>query len=99
MEDGDDETRSSGDGRPEPIQELLSRIVGIAAVSEIDLPHIVVCRDDETGAVTYSGPFPDAVAALVFAERERVVDGELNAGSPLCFGIAALFPAPGREGG
>jgi hypothetical protein len=80
------------DLRFEVVHDFLARIVGSAESVELDLPHIVVCRDDETGAVSYSGPFPDGVAALVFAERESAVDRELNDGEPLSFGVAALYP-------
>ncbi len=80
------------DARREFLREFLVRAVGSAAVAEIDLPHIVVCRDEETGALSYSGPFPDALAALVFAERESVLDRELNDGEPMRFTPAALYP-------
>lgn len=97
MYDGDAAQVPFEDRRREGVPELLARVIGAAAVSELEVPHIVVCRDHETGVVTYSGPFPDAVAALVFAERERVLDGELNSGAPLGFGIAALFPGADHD--
>jgi hypothetical protein len=90
----DDETSSWRDDlRGEVIHEFLSRIVSAAELAELDLPHIVVCRDDATGSVSYSGPFPDGVSALVFAEQESVVDLEMNDGDPLTFSVAALYPA------
>ncbi|HET6153924.1 MAG TPA: hypothetical protein VFE15_13300 [Marmoricola sp.] len=85
--------------RIEVVHEFLARIVGSAESAKLDLPHIVVCRDIETGAVSYSGPFPDGVSALVFAERESAVDRELNDGEPLSFGVAALYPSERPEAG
>ncbi len=92
------EGSSSGSGRDdfrgELLREFLVRAVGAAAIAEVDLPHIVVCRDDETGAVSYSGPFPNALAALVFAERESALDLALNDGPPMRFLAAALYSTP-----
>lgn len=92
MRDHDDHTSWRDDLRVDVVHEFLSRIVGAAALAEVEMPHIVVCRDDETGSVSYSGPFPDGVTALVFAERESAIDRELNADSPLGFSVAALYP-------
>ncbi|RNL62957.1 hypothetical protein EFK50_14630 [Nocardioides marmoriginsengisoli] len=79
------------------IHEILARIISAAELVELDQPHIVVCRDEATGSVSYSGPFTDGLAALEFAERERAVDVELNEGDPLSFSVAALYPT-GRVG-
>lgn len=78
----------------ELVREFLAKAVGAAALAELDLPHIVICRDSETGAVSYSGPFPDAVSALVFADRESALDQELNDGVLMRFSAAALYPVP-----
>lgn len=82
------------DLRSEIVREILARAIGRAAVAELDMPHIVICRDDATGAVSYSGPFPDALEALVFAERESALDRALNIGEPMRFSAAALYPTP-----
>jgi hypothetical protein len=74
-------------------RDFLDRVVSAAEAEELDLPHIVVCSDKRTGSVSYSGPFRDGVAALVFAERESAVDRALNDGDPLTFSVAALYPA------
>jgi hypothetical protein len=96
----DDDTRSwQDDLRVEAVQELLARVVSAAERDELDLPHLVVCRDEQTGVTSYTGPFRDGLAALVFAERESLVDRGLDDGDPLLFSVAALYPAvpPGRE--
>jgi len=88
-----DNSSWNDDDRVEIVHEFLSRIVGAAEAAELDLPHIVICSDTDTGAISYEGPFPDGIAALVFAERESAVDQELNDGVPLTFKVAALYPA------
>jgi hypothetical protein len=95
----DDDSSWQDDLRLEVVQEFLSRIVSATEVDELDLPHIVVCRDEETGAVSYSGPFRDGLDALLFAEREAVVDRELNDGDALRFSVAALYPTGRAEAG
>lgn len=89
--DGTDSWRD--DLRWEALHELVARAVGAAAVAEVDLPHIVVCLDEQTGAVSYSGPFPDALSALLFAERESAQESRFNDGPPMRFSTAALYPA------
>lgn len=92
MLDGNDGTWRD-DFKVEVVHEFLSRIVGAAEAAEVDLPHIVICHDIDTGSVSYEGPFPDGLAALVFAERESAADQEQNDGIPLVFKVAALYPA------
>lgn len=82
------------DLRFEIVREILARAIGRAAVAELDMPHIVICRDETTGAVSYSGPFSDALEALVFAEHESALDRSLNIGEPMRFSAAALYPTP-----
>lgn len=84
------------DSGSEQVEEFLARALGAAAVGEVDLPHIVICRDEETGSVSYSGPFPNGLTALVFAERESALDQALNDGDPLRFSAAALYPTGPR---
>ncbi|MCX6397147.1 MAG: hypothetical protein NTV23_11720 [Propionibacteriales bacterium] len=93
MEDHDQRPGVRGDDRRlEIVEEFLSRIVGQAAAAELEMEHIVVCHDSETGAVTYSGPFADGLTALVFAEAQCRADRELNEGDQLRFSVAALHP-------
>jgi hypothetical protein len=93
MRTSDDDGTWQDDMLLEAVQALVSKAVGEAAREEIELPHIVVCRDLETGAVSYSGPFPNGLSALVFAEQESVLDQSTNPVNPMQFGVAALFPA------
>jgi hypothetical protein len=94
----DDEYSSWQDAlRIDRANEFLLDAVGAVEVAELDLPHIVVCRDDETGTISYSGPFPDGLTALAFAERESELDGNLNDGDGLRFSVAALYPAEHNE--
>lgn len=86
----DEHTTWRDDLRVEVVREILNKALGVAGVAELELPHIVISRDEETGSETYSGPFPDGLTALVFAEREVAVDRELNEGVPLVFRVAAL---------
>ena len=90
---GGDEERWRDDLATEIMHAFLSRAVAAAAREEIDLPHIVICRDRETGAVSYSGPFPNGLTALVVTEREA--DSERRAGgvSTMEFSVAALLAA------
>lgn len=75
------------------LRDFLTRAVSEASREEIDLPHIVLCRDRESGAVTYAGPFPDGLAALVFAEQESRADRRSDRATPMQFSVAALLPA------
>lgn len=100
MDEYGDEHTSWRDGlRVEIVYEFLSRAICSAEAGEMALPHIVICHDEQTGSVTYSGPFPDGLAALVFAERECAMDSQLNEGAPLGFRVAALFPTDRRGAG
>lgn len=93
MNDTDDESSWRDDMIAEVVRDFVSRAVGAAAREEIELPHIVVCRDTETGAVSYAGPFHSGIDALVFADHESRVDVEVNDGAPMEFSVAALLPA------
>lgn len=86
-----------GDRSVEAVFAFLSQAMCTSAREEIELPHIVLCRDVETGCTSYSGPFPNGLAALVAAERERVVDDATNDGSPMSFSVAALHPGGSDE--
>ncbi|MBO9522854.1 MAG: hypothetical protein J7518_15075 [Nocardioidaceae bacterium] len=75
----------------EVVRGFVSDAVGAAAREEMDLPHLVICRDTETGIRSHAGPFPDGLSALVFAEREHA--SERAAGNhTMSFEVAALFP-------
>lgn len=96
----DDEDRPVDRGMAfEIIREFLSQVVAENEMTELDLPHIVVCRDQGTGLTTYAGPFPDGVSALTFAEDEQASDPGQTVFS--C-AVAALYrsdPVPVLEAG
>lgn len=80
----------------EVVRGFVSDAVGAAAREEIELPHLVICRDTETGITSYAGPFDDGLSALVHADRECA--SERAAGNhTMTFRVAALFPVD-REG-
>lgn len=93
MDVGDSDRTWRDEMATEVLYAFLSKAVSAAAREEIDLPHVLICRDVETGAVSYSGPFPTGLAALAAAEREQQVDDATNDGPPMSFSVAALLPA------
>lgn len=94
MHTGGDNSSWHDDTVVEVVHAFLVQVMSEAGREEIDLPHIVICRDSETGAVTYSGPFPNGLQALAAAERERTLDEATNDGVPLDFRVAALLDGP-----
>ncbi len=69
---------------------LLTQAYLTTEVELIDEPHIVVCRDTETGITMYSGPFRTGLEAMARAQRDQ--DSERAAGSSVLeFTIAPLF--------
>ena len=62
-------------------------------LDEMDLPHIVMCRDPSGLFVSYFGPYPSAVEAMVAAEIEGEIEREAGGGMPVTFHVAALYPA------
>ena len=92
----DDEFRSWRDDlAADEANALLMRTLAAAAAEEIDRPHIVVCTDPETGATSYSGPYPDGLAALAAAERDD--ERERSAGLPerMRYSVATLREVEG----
>jgi hypothetical protein len=93
MPEPDESTNWYDDLRSDLAQRWLAEAVVRASFEEIDLPHIVVCRDPESGTESYAGPFPDGFAALSFADQECATDRDGQGGPPLYFTVAALYPA------
>ena len=63
------------------------------AVHEVDLPHIVMCRDTATGVVSCHGPYDSGFAALVAADQLACEGGEEDL--DMTFPVTPLFaPAP-----
>ncbi|MCW2752763.1 MAG: hypothetical protein JWQ32_174 [Marmoricola sp.] len=72
------------------LYRLLTHAILAAEVELIDGPHIVICRDVETGAAMYSGPYPTGIEAMGKAHRDQ--ESERAAGSfGLEFSVAPLF--------
>ncbi len=70
---------------------MLTEAYVASEVALIDEPHIVVCRDTETGVAMYSGPYPTGLEAMTRAQRDA--ESERAAGeSTLEFSVAPLFP-------
>lgn len=63
------------------------------AVAEMDLPHIVLCRDSRGAPASFSGPYASAIDALVAADIERQIESESDGQEALTFHVAALYPA------
>lgn len=63
------------------------------ALNELDLPHIVMCRDQSGAFVSYFGPYASAVEAMVAAEIEDEIERDATGGQPVTFHVAALYPA------
>jgi len=87
---------SSGDD-DEPVRDhardLLARLAGGLAAEEaaaMDRPHVVICRDPETGTASCQGPFVYGFAALVAAHRQAEI--ERACGSGLEFTAYPLSP-------
>lgn len=88
--DPDDESTWREEMFGEVVHGFVSDAVGAAAREEIDLPHVVICRDTESGTTSYAGPFDSGLSALHFAERESAT--ERAAGNrTMTFRVAALF--------
>jgi hypothetical protein len=72
------------------VYQLLTQAFLAAELELIDGPHIVICRDRETGAAMYCGPYPSGIEAMAKAHRDQ--EAELAAGSVgLEFAVAPLF--------
>lgn len=91
---------SEGAGQMERLPEDMSRPVPAEVVclsgtplNELDLPHIVMCRDQSGAFVSYFGPYTSAVEAMVAAEIEDEIERDATGGTPVTFHVAALYPA------
>lgn len=84
------DTSSADNSAPVPV-EVVSLSDG--PLNELDLPHIVMCRDSSGVFVSYFGPYPSAVEAMVAAEIEGEIERGAGGGMPVTFHVAALYPA------
>ncbi|WP_447645247.1 hypothetical protein [Nocardioides zeae] len=56
-------------------------------------PYVVLCTSRRHGPLTTSGPYPDALAALVAADHDRAHDAQNGVGdADLRFDVMRLFP-------
>lgn len=92
MSNGNDDGTWRDEMMIQALHAVVHDAVSAAARAEIDLPHIVICRDPETSVVSYTGPFRDGMAALAFAERESERDRAFSPDGPMEFTVAALCP-------
>jgi hypothetical protein len=67
--------------------ELLAKLQARAEALEIDLPHVVVQTELETGCRQAVGPFPSACAAFLALDGMRAEIGE-----PIEFEVMPIFP-------
>ena len=63
------------------------------ARAEMDLPHIVLCKDSRGTMASFSGPYPTAIEALIAADIEQQIEFESDGQEALTFHVAALYPA------
>ncbi|MFL6023877.1 MAG: hypothetical protein ACJ72O_11105 [Marmoricola sp.] len=74
------------------IREILTQAVAASERREVDLPHLAVCTDRLTGVNGYWGPFPDAITALTYAEREQALDRSRGQDPLVTWSVSALHP-------
>jgi hypothetical protein len=84
------DTSSADNSAPVPVEVVC---LSDGPLDELDLPHIVMCRDQSGMYVSYFGPYPSAVEAMVAAEIEGEIEREAAGGMPVTFHVAALYPA------
>lgn len=65
-------------------------------VASLRAPYVVLCTSRRRGPMTTTGPYPDALAALVAADHDRAHEARNGAGdSDLRFEVMRLFPPRG----
>jgi hypothetical protein len=72
--------------------ERIARIMYSMEIDEIDMPHVVVTNIAGGALATYSGPYPNGLAALVVAETERRMDLAAGGTGDVSFSVAPLYP-------
>ena len=81
------------DSEPRPMASALGDFMVELGVAEMDLPHIVLCRDSKGATASFSGPYPSAVEALVAADCEHRLESASDGVDAVTFQVAALYPA------
>lgn len=75
------------------VPAALGSFVVDMGVAEMDLPHIVLCKDRRGTTASFSGPYRSAIEALVAADLEQRIEAEADGSDSLTFHVAALYPA------
>ena len=83
---------SDDDVRLDLLREIISRAVTAAEAAELELPHLVICTDRQTGHTSYAGPFPDALAALTYAEIQAARDRAAPEDPLIRWSVSVLLP-------
>lgn len=81
-----------GEGGADVLGQRLVDMLVRGAVTDMDLPHVLVCTDHATGAVSCSGPYPNGLAALCAAEADHVLERREDSGSSMVFSVMPLVP-------
>lgn len=71
------------------VELLLAHLIAEEA-ADLERPHLVVFEHVDTGFVTYQGPYPNALSALLAGQAERDATRE-NDGDEVSYKIARLF--------
>lgn len=83
----------SDDSDPRLVAGDVGDFIVELGIAEMDLPHIVLCRDSKGVTASFSGPYPSAVEALVAADLEHRIEAASDGAEALTFQVAALYPA------
>jgi hypothetical protein len=95
---GEEEARGRrGDPGVDEVIAFLGRSLAAAAREEIEMPHIVLCTDPETGTTSYSGPYPNGLAALAAADRDERREVATGVEEPMRYSVAALLAVEGGD--
>ncbi|SDP59530.1 hypothetical protein SAMN04489867_3061 [Pedococcus dokdonensis] len=69
-----------------------TRLLYDLEASEIDLPHVVICRAPGADVDSFSGPYPSALEALMAAEIQNRVERAAGGVGEVTFHVAAIYP-------
>jgi hypothetical protein len=84
------EAGEPGLNSPEELLRLIAESVVDLEIDEIDGPHVVACRDVESGHAVYTGPYSSGLAALVAAETDRRLDGRMSSAGAFEYAVIPL---------
>lgn len=91
----------SDDSDPRPVAGTVGDFMVELGLAEMDLPHIVLCRDSKGVTASFSGPYPSAVEALVAADVEHRIEVASDGVEALTLSggcaVPRVDPRPGRS--